>query len=51
MIRFGIGIRDIKRPQFAAGYILLAITLQHGALFSIETVDDLANFDLSTLEG
>jgi hypothetical protein len=47
MIRFGIGIRDTKRPQFAAGYILLAIALQHGALFGIETVDDLANFDLS----
>lgn len=46
--RFGIGIRDTKRPQFAAGYILLAIALQHGALFGIETVEDLAQYDLSS---
>jgi hypothetical protein len=46
--RFGIGIRDTKRPQFASGYILLAIALQHGALFGIETVEDFAKFDLSS---
>lgn len=46
--RFGIGIRDTKRPQFASGYFLLAIALQHGALFGIETVDDLAKYDLSS---
>ncbi|OQE73307.1 hypothetical protein PENNAL_c0089G11954 [Penicillium nalgiovense] len=45
---FGIGIRDTKRPQFASGYILLAIALQHGALFGIETVEDFAKFDLSS---
>ncbi|KAJ5711789.1 hypothetical protein N7488_005945 [Penicillium malachiteum] len=45
---FGIGIRDTKRPQFASGYILLALALQHGALFGIETVEDLARFDLSS---
>ncbi|KAJ6171572.1 hypothetical protein N7470_000639 [Penicillium chermesinum] len=44
---FGIGIRDTKRPQFASGYVLLAIALQHGALFGIETVEDLAQYDLS----
>ncbi|KAJ5318323.1 hypothetical protein N7476_004743 [Penicillium atrosanguineum] len=44
---FGIGIRDTKRPQFASGYILLAIALQHGALYGIESVEDFANFDLS----
>ncbi|KAJ6105933.1 hypothetical protein N7512_009450 [Penicillium capsulatum] len=45
---FGIGIRDTKRPQFAAGYVLLAIALQHGALFGIRTVEDLAKYDLSS---
>ncbi|KAJ5817214.1 hypothetical protein N7447_009447 [Penicillium robsamsonii] len=45
---FGIGIRDTKRPQSASGYFLLAIALQHGALFGIETVDDLAKYDLSS---
>ncbi|KAJ5471326.1 hypothetical protein N7530_008683 [Penicillium desertorum] len=47
---FGIGIRDTKRPQFASGYILLAIALQHGALYGIETVEDFARFDLSSGE-
>ncbi|KAJ9481456.1 hypothetical protein VN97_g12019 [Penicillium thymicola] len=44
---FGIGIHDTKRPQFASGYILLALALEHGALFQVNTVDDLAQFDLS----
>jgi hypothetical protein len=47
IFRFGIGIRDTRRPQFAAGYILLALALQHGALYGISTVDDLAKYDLS----
>lgn len=46
--RFGIGLRDSKRPQFASGYLLLALALQHGALFGVETVEDLANYDLSS---
>ncbi|KAJ5112663.1 hypothetical protein N7532_000708 [Penicillium argentinense] len=45
--RFGIGIQDTKRPQFASGYILLALALEHGALFGIETAEDLAQYDLS----
>ncbi|KAI2791350.1 hypothetical protein POX_c04207 [Penicillium oxalicum] len=44
---FGIGIRDTKKPQFASGYVLLAIALQHGALFGINTAEDLAKYDLS----
>jgi hypothetical protein len=50
IIRFGIGIRNTKRPQFASGYILLATALQHGALYGIETVEDFARFDLSSGE-
>ena len=45
--RFGIGIRDTKKPQFAAGYILLALALNHGALFGIDSVEDLAQCDLT----
>ncbi|KAJ5475343.1 hypothetical protein N7539_008409 [Penicillium diatomitis] len=43
----GIGIRDTKKPQFAAGYILLALALEHGALFGVSNVEDLAQYDLS----
>ncbi|KAJ5291551.1 hypothetical protein N7478_000802 [Penicillium angulare] len=45
---FGIGIRDTKKPQFASGYLLLALALQHGALFGIKSVEDLAKYDLSS---
>lgn len=48
--RLGIGIRDSNRPQFASGYLLLALALTHGALFGVDTVDDLAKFDLSAGE-
>jgi hypothetical protein len=48
--RFGIGIRDSNRPQFASGYLLLALALTHGALFGVDTIDDLAKFDLSARE-
>lgn len=48
--RFGIGIRDSNRPQFASGYLLLSLALAHGALFQVSTVDDLAQFDLSNGE-
>ncbi|CAG7932841.1 unnamed protein product [Penicillium olsonii] len=47
---FGIGIRDSNRPQFASGYLLLSLALAHGALFGVNTVDDLAQFDLSNGE-
>ncbi|KAI2741899.1 hypothetical protein DTO013E5_5321 [Penicillium roqueforti] len=47
---FGIGIRDSNRPQFASGYLLLSLALAHGALFRVNTVDDLAQFDLSNGE-
>ncbi|KAE8314459.1 hypothetical protein BDV41DRAFT_575719 [Aspergillus transmontanensis] len=33
--------------RFASGYVLLAIALQHGALFGINTAEDLAKYDLS----
>ena len=45
--RFGIGIRDSNRPQFASGYLLLSLALAHGAIYGVNTVDDLAQFDLS----
>ena len=48
--RFGISIRDSNRPQFASGYLLLSLALAHGALFGVNTVDDLAKFDLSNGE-
>ncbi|KAJ5139024.1 uncharacterized protein N7515_003872 [Penicillium bovifimosum] len=47
---FGIGIRDSNKPQFASGQLLLALALAHGALFGIETVSDLEEFDLSNGE-
>jgi hypothetical protein len=48
--RFGIGIRDSKRPQFASGNLLLGIALGSGALFGIKTKEDLAKYDLSNGE-
>jgi hypothetical protein len=48
--RFGIGIRDSKRPQFASGDLLLGLALGSGALFGIETIEDLAKYDLSNGE-
>lgn len=48
--RFGIGIWDSNRPQFVLGYLLLSLALAHGALFGVNTVDDLAKFDLSNGE-
>ncbi|KAJ5971697.1 uncharacterized protein N7479_001615 [Penicillium vulpinum] len=47
---FGIGIRDSNRPQFASGYLLLSLALAHGAIYGVDTVDDLAQFDLSNGE-
>ncbi|KAJ6019330.1 hypothetical protein N7522_001397 [Penicillium canescens] len=47
---FGIGIRDSNKPQFASGQLLLALALEHGALFGIETVADLVDCDLSNGE-
>ena len=44
--RFGIGIRDDNRPQFATGIFLLTIALADGALFGIESIEDLTEFDL-----
>jgi hypothetical protein len=49
-LRFGIGIRDSKRPQFASGDLLLGLALGSGALFGIETIEDLAQFDPSNGE-
>ncbi|KAK1141018.1 hypothetical protein N8T08_009675 [Aspergillus melleus] len=43
---FGIGIRDHNRPQFATGIFLLTIALYDGALFGIESMEDLAQYDL-----
>lgn len=48
--RFGIGIRDSNRPQFASGYLLFSLALAHGAIYGVDTVDDLAQFDLSNGE-
>lgn len=48
--RFGIGIRDSNRPQFASGYLLLSLALAHGAIYGVNTVEDLAQFDLSNGE-
>jgi hypothetical protein len=45
--RSRIGIRDTKRPLFASGDLLLGLELGSGALFGIETVEDLAKYDLS----
>ncbi|KAJ5816634.1 hypothetical protein N7447_008867 [Penicillium robsamsonii] len=42
LFRFGISIRDSNRPQFTSGYLLLSLALAHGALFRVNTVDDLA---------
>ncbi|KAJ5839490.1 uncharacterized protein N7525_004678 [Penicillium rubens] len=47
---FGIGIRDSNRPQFASGYLLFSLALAHGAIYGVDTVDDLAQFDLSNGE-
>ncbi|KAJ5288305.1 hypothetical protein N7508_011080 [Penicillium antarcticum] len=47
---FGIGIRDSSKPQFASGEVLLSLALEHGALFGIESVADLAQYDLSNGE-
>ncbi|CEJ58338.1 hypothetical protein PMG11_06997 [Penicillium brasilianum] len=47
---FGIGIRDSKRPQFASGDLLLGLALVRGALFGIETKEDLVKYDLSNGE-
>jgi hypothetical protein len=46
LVRFGIGIRDNNRPQFASGILLLVIALAQGAIFGIDSLDDLAQFDL-----
>ncbi|RJE17657.1 hypothetical protein PHISCL_10007 [Aspergillus sclerotialis] len=43
---FGIGIRDNDRPQFASGIMLLIIAIKHGALWGIDTLDDIAEYDL-----
>ncbi|PLB48229.1 hypothetical protein P170DRAFT_360496, partial [Aspergillus steynii IBT 23096] len=43
---FGIGIRDDSRPQFASGLLLLVIALAHGAISGINSLADLAQFDL-----
>ncbi|KAL4861011.1 hypothetical protein BDV12DRAFT_191363 [Aspergillus spectabilis] len=48
--QFGIGIRDSNRPQFASGYLLFSLALAHGAIYGVDTVDDLAQFDLSNGE-
>lgn len=48
--RFGIGIRDSNKPQYSTGDLLLSLALEHGALFSVKTVNDLAQFDLSNGE-
>ncbi|CAI7606767.1 unnamed protein product [Penicillium viridicatum] len=50
LLRFGIGIRDSSKPQFAFGEVLLSLALEHGALFGIESVADLAQYDLSNGE-
>ncbi|KAJ5500694.1 hypothetical protein N7453_009745 [Penicillium expansum] len=47
---FGIGIRDSNKPLYSTGDLLLSLALEHGALFSVKTVNDLAQFDLSNGE-
>lgn len=44
--RFGIGIWDSNRPQFALGYLLFSLALAYSAIYGVDTVDDLAQFDL-----
>ncbi|KAI9044175.1 uncharacterized protein KD926_001999 [Aspergillus affinis] len=42
---FGIGIRDDNRLQFASGLLLLVIAIRHGALYGIDTLDNIAEYD------
>ncbi|KAJ5405284.1 hypothetical protein N7465_006568 [Penicillium sp. CMV-2018d] len=49
-MRFGIGIRDSSKPQFVSDEVLLSLALEHGALFGIESVADLVQYDLSNGE-
>lgn len=44
--RFGIGIQNHNQLQFATGIFLLTIALADGALFGIESVEDLTEFGL-----
>ncbi|KAJ5139397.1 uncharacterized protein N7515_004245 [Penicillium bovifimosum] len=39
---FGIGIRDDSRPQFASGLLLAVIAIDQGAIYGINTIEDLA---------